>query len=174
VPSTPQTQIPCGNDKMGESCRHLFVIPEGNLRLFFALASTFVTAGAQLPEGAFLHRPSQIILPPGWFKSEESPGVDCSLQGIYVWTIDGVGTYVGRYTSITRPRRHYASIVMRLLNGQPYRKSKPDRFRRIHHALASAVKNGNRITLIILENPPADELNARERELIRQIGTLND
>jgi hypothetical protein len=46
-------------------------------------------------------------------------------------------------------------------------------FRRIHRELAEAVRQGRRVTLTILENPPEGELGRREQELIRERGTLN-
>jgi hypothetical protein len=59
------------------------------------------------------------------------------------------------------------------VNGLPYRKGKPDGFRRIHIELAQAVRSGRRIELIILENPPLADINRRERELIAERGSLN-
>jgi hypothetical protein len=91
----------------------------------------------------------------------------------YIWTIEDAGVYVGKYKNIHRPRREYRRNVERLLSGEPYRKNKPDKFRRIHHALANAVREGKRLTLTILENPLPENLNARERELILKIGNLN-
>jgi len=49
----------------------------------------------------------------------------------------------------------------------PYSKSKPDGFRRIHRALQSAHREGRTITLTILENVlDAADRNHRERALI--------
>ena len=100
-------------------------------------------------------------------------GVDPNRPGIYVWAIQGVGAYVGKYTWGTRPTRDYERNVRRLLAGKPYRLNKPDKWRKIHRALAAAVRDGRSIFLAILMNGSAEELQARERELIREIGTLN-
>ena len=100
-------------------------------------------------------------------------GVDLTRPGIYEWRIEGVGTYIGKYKSISRPQRAYARNVANLLAGRPYRKTKPDRFRAIHHALAEAVRRRCFVTLTILENAPPWEIDDRERKLIAERGTLN-
>jgi hypothetical protein len=101
-------------------------------------------------------------------------GVDLARPGIYEWQIDGVGTYIGKYKHISRPTRAYAMNVARLLAGRPYRKGKPDQFRRIHRALAEAVRCRRHVILTILENSTPLEINRRERELIvARGGTLN-
>ncbi len=59
------------------------------------------------------------------------------------------------------------------MKGDPYRKGKPDGFRRIHRELFAAVKNGRQIELHIIENVGKERINARELELIALRGTLN-
>lgn len=50
----------------------------------------------------------------------------------------------------------------------PYRKGNPDGFRKVHRALATAVLNGDRITLTLLRNVAADEdINDAERSSIQ-------
>jgi hypothetical protein len=100
-------------------------------------------------------------------------GVDLARPGIYEWTIEGVGTYIGKYKRISRPQRAYARNVANLLAGKPYRKSKPYQFRGIHHALAEAVRHRRHVTLTILENPAAWKIDSRELELIAERSTLN-
>ena len=115
------------------------------------------------------------VLPAKWFKFVVTDGVDCKQPGIYEWKIEAQGgqIYIGKYTRINRPRRAFAVNVAHILGGEPYRKCNPDGFRRIHHALAQAVRNGDTVTLTILENPPRHEINRREQELIAERGTLN-
>ncbi|MGE0684641.1 MAG: hypothetical protein AB7P69_27505 [Candidatus Binatia bacterium] len=100
-------------------------------------------------------------------------GVDLTRPGIYEWEIEGVGIYIGKYKRISRPQRAYARSVANLLANRPYRKSRQDRFRGIHHALADAVRQKRNVKLTILENPPAWKINSRELELIAERGTLN-
>lgn len=114
-------------------------------------------------------------LPADWFTFVVADGVDCKLPGIYEWRIDGRSdrTYIGKYTRISRPKRAYSLNVAHLLANEPYRKSSPKGFRRIHRALAEAKSQGCSITLTILENPPLAGINRREQELIGERGTLN-
>lgn len=114
-----------------------------------------------------------MTLADGWFQLELSDGATLEAPGIYEWSIEGVGTYIGKFRRKSRPIRHYHRNVKRLLDGLPYRLSNPDGFRHIHRELANAVTAGKVIVLTILENPDPAELNERERQLIRQRGTLN-
>ena len=93
--------------------------------------------------------------------------------GIYIWTIKGVGRYVGKYSSKRRPLSQYARNVHRILNQEPYRKNNPNGFRHIHRALVDALKKGLPIELIFFENVPLDTLRQREKELIAKMGELN-
>jgi hypothetical protein len=100
---------------------------------------------------------------------EIAEGVDPYQPGLYLWQIDGVDCYVGKYTRISRPTKHYSRNVQNLRAGKPYRKKNTDGFRRIHRALAIAVEAKKAIRLVILENvlKPRD-INAREREVINE------
>ncbi|MGQ3214770.1 hypothetical protein [Shinella sp.] len=108
-----------------------------------------------------------------WYTCEISSGVDVNLPGIYEWKIEGVGSYIGRYTRRSRPFKEYERNVLKLLNGRPYRPAKPDKFRAIHRALFAAHTEGRHITLIILENCAPSELNEREAVHIIDRGVLN-
>ena len=108
-----------------------------------------------------------------WFHIENACGVSWDKPGIYMWTIAGVGSYVGRYTRKRRPLREYALNVERLLDGRPYRKSKPNGFRHVHRELAKAARDRTEIILSVIENPPRDQILMRERKLIAKYGNLN-
>jgi hypothetical protein len=108
-----------------------------------------------------------------WCEYLVCEGVDQKKPGIYEWKIDGVGSYIGKYRRISRPTKHYRRNVIRLMNGDPYRKGKPAGFRRIHLELEKAVRENRRIELHILENVAVAEINVREAELIKLRGTLN-
>ena len=128
------------------------------------------------PTAAQVRMPQRLVsevLPAAWFTCVIAAGVACTKPGIYQWTIEGVGTYIGKFGRIRRPTKEYGRNVARLLAGLPYRLGKPDQFRAIHHALADAVRAGRVITLTILENAEPDEINRRERDLIAERGTLN-
>lgn len=94
---------------------------------------------------------------------------------IYMWEIrDSAGALVGRYvgkarTGADRPLKHYRRNVANLLAGKPYRKSKPDGYRRVHRALAEAEAKGLQITLRFLCNVGKDEdINEIEQRHIRE------
>jgi hypothetical protein len=115
-----------------------------------------------------------VKLPDDWYSLTITKGANRDLPGLYEFKIDGVGSYIGKYTNFSERCKLYRRNVCNLLNKKPYRKGKPDRFRRIHRELAEAVRAGKLIELIILENqPPGDRLNRREGELIMERGTLN-
>lgn len=112
-------------------------------------------------------------LPDGWYCYRVNDGVDTKKPGIYQWRIEGAGSYIGKYGRIRRPTKEYRRNLIRLLNSRAYRKANPGGYRRIHHELACAHREGRRIELIILENVCADKINEREGELIKLLGTLN-
>lgn len=114
-----------------------------------------------------------IILEREWFELIDD-GVDRSKCGIYRWEIAGAGVYIGKFGRVRRPLKEYGRNVTRLLNGNPYRRSKPDGFRRVHRELARAYQHRRKITLTLLENCDPSKIDAREDELIKLHGSLND
>jgi hypothetical protein len=111
-------------------------------------------------------------LPSNWYRYVVHDGVDTRKPGIYEWEIENSGSYIGKYTNISRPTRDYARHVLNLLNKRKaYRPQNPDGYRRIHRELIRAYLDNRTITLHILENPT--DANRRERELIAERGTLN-
>lgn len=119
-----------------------------------------------------LKRVPAITLRRGWYTY--LPGsVDRTRPGLYEWHIEGVGSYVGKYTRISRPEREYSRNLIKMLNGWPYRPKFPDKFRRIHCALRDGYDRGARITLTLLENVEPSDLSRREAELIAERGSLN-
>src|ERR1700720_2355970 len=89
-------------------------------------------------------------LPEGWYDLKINPGVDENHPGIYQWEIAGIGSYIGKYKRISRPKKRYGRNVSRILRGDPYWPSKRDGFRHIHRVLAAAYSAGLQITLTIL------------------------
>ena len=102
-------------------------------------------------------------------------GITLDAPGIYAWTIEGVGCYIGKFTRKSRPLREYDKNVHRLINGIAYRPQRPDGFRVVHRALAEALTNGTTIELRIISNENNGDLNALERYYIDTIawGGLN-
>ena len=108
-----------------------------------------------------------------FFAVEVAEGIDLDRAGIYQWTIDGIGTYVGQSRRIRKRLVEYPNNVRKLVLGLPYRKGKPDAFRHIHRQLAEARAGRLKVTFAVIENCSGDELNARERHWIALRGTLN-
>lgn len=108
-----------------------------------------------------------------WFSLVVEPGVDQKKPGIYEWNIQGVGSYIGKYTHISRPLKEYSRNVNRLLYKLHYRPKNPEGFRHIHRMLAEARVARTPITLILVENVEPARLNDREQKLIRTRGNLN-
>ncbi len=92
-----------------------------------------------------------------------SNGLDWELPGIYMWEIEGIGKYIGRYTAKRRPFNEYCNNIRKICQKQPYRPQKPDKFRLIHKALHNAMHDGHSITLSLLENVRRDALSEREK-----------
>lgn len=103
------------------------------------------------------------------------PNIDVTAPLIYMWEIRNdddeiLGRYVGKANGgEKRPTMHYNRNVNRLLQGRPYRNGK--KYRRIHIALADAVKAGHRISLSYLCNVSEDEnIFEVEQHYIREYG----
>jgi hypothetical protein len=116
----------------------------------------------------------EITLPDNWHDIIVVDGVHKHLPGIYEWQIEGRGSYIGKYTHISRPLKEYGRNVTKIVNGRPYRPANPDGFRYIHRELHAAHRECRKITLIILENGEPTQLGRREAELIAERGNLNN
>jgi hypothetical protein len=114
-----------------------------------------------------------LSLPEPWYTEVIVEGAKIDEPGLYEWEIAGRGCYIGKYKKIPRPRKEYVRNLRRLIKHLPYRLSNADGYRKIHHELARAHRDGIAITLTILKNPKPDEINAREQELIAERGNLN-
>jgi hypothetical protein len=114
-----------------------------------------------------------IVLPTEWYHyCEALTGIDTSKPGLYEWQIEGKGSYIGKFTHISRPKNEYGRNLTRILNNKPYRRGKPDGFRRIHRELRDAFNEGRWIKLIILQNA-GEDINRLEQALIAERGNLN-
>lgn len=110
-----------------------------------------------------------------WNHLENKEPVNPARPLIYKWEIHNIdGSLVGRYVGQSkggakRPDTQYRRNVENLLDGKPYRKGKPDGYRRVHRALAKAVKCGHRITLQFLCNVEQDQdINEIELRCIQE------
>jgi hypothetical protein len=61
--------------------------------------------------------------------------VDPARPLIYAWRVAGELVYVGKAKDGEhRPRTGYRRTIVNLLDGKPYRKGNPDKYRHIHRA----------------------------------------
>jgi hypothetical protein len=104
----------------------------------------------------------------GWY-TRQIPAADLPLAGIYLWTIVGVGVYVGQAQRLQSRLRQYPNNVRKLLKGMPYRKGKPDDYRVIHRELAKAHAAETSVIVSILETCDPTSLNERERYWINRL-----
>jgi len=110
--------------------------------------------------------PGSLTLPLDWCTPIVAPGVDLAKPGIYKWEIEGDGVYIGKYSKASRPTREYRRNVIRILNEK--KSHHPDgSFRRVHEALAQAVRDKRKITLTILANADKADLNRTEQQFIQ-------
>lgn len=112
------------------------------------------------------------------FNQPHQPDIDVNAPLIYLWEItDAAGQIVGRYVGkaeggAKRPTRAYEANVNRLLEERPYRTKGRD-YRRVHQALATAVRAEHSITLRYLCNvSPDEDIYAVEQHYIRAYGCL--
>lgn len=109
----------------------------------------------------------------------EPENFDISLPYAYRWeifTVSGerAGVYIGIAgrngppVGYSRTRRYWTNVE-NLLAGRPYASNPGRPYRKVHNALANAVKAGQRIVLTYLQNPADGErLDELERRLIRE------
>lgn len=109
-----------------------------------------------------------------WITFHLPPDTDLSGAGIYFWEV-GADTYVGKAARLDGRLREYINNVRKIEHELPYRKSKPDRFREVHLALAEAKRGGLPVHWRVLETcPPGPPLLERERHWIAALSpTLN-
>lgn len=105
----------------------------------------------------------------------QAQDVDVHRPLIYMWEIrDASGALTGRYVGkasagAERPLKQYSRNVANILNGKPYRKQKPDGYRKVHQALAQAQRLGHTVQLIFLCNvSPGEDIDEVERHWIRE------
>ena len=99
------------------------------------------------------------------------PGVNAEKPCIFIFFIDGKGTYVGK-SSGKNPtyswQKRYSARVQGIIDRKPYHGDPNKNYRPIHYALFEALKEKLRVTLIILENGKGDALIER-RKVIKAV-----
>lgn len=100
---------------------------------------------------------------------------------IYMWTIHDkndslIGVYVGKSKDgAERPLKRYKANVKKMVEGKPYKKKYPDRFRQVHHALKNAMQNEHLIKLHFIHSVAIDEnINDEEQRCIKEHDAKGD
>jgi hypothetical protein len=99
---------------------------------------------------------------------------ECELRlhtpGIYEWIAADLGVYIGQYTNPSRPVKDYKRNVLKLKNGEAYRKNNRDGFRDIHRKLFEVYSDPTKkATVKILENHPDKKVrNVLEQNWIKK------
>jgi hypothetical protein len=106
-----------------------------------------------------------------WFVRDIADHVDLAGPGIYAWRVGGVVVYVGKASKLRSRLREYRNNVRKIADGRPYRRGKPEDFRRVHRALAEARASGRPAVFTVIESClPGCDLLARERYWISELG----
>lgn len=114
------------------------------------------------------------------FTQSEQPEIDIKAPLIYLWKISNaagkvVGWYVGKAEGgAKRPTQDYVNNVNKLLKKEAYHIQGRD-YRRVHNAMADAVRDGHLISLRYLCNvSPDEDIYAVEQHYIREYGALGN
>jgi len=105
------------------------------------------------------------LLRDNWFLQDIPASINLEKPGIYEWRIGGAEpcVSVGQSKRLKGRAREYVNNIRKMVNGLPYRKGKPTKFRAVHHGLRKGHDNGLPITFTVLENCDEAFLNEREQ-----------
>jgi hypothetical protein len=90
-------------------------------------------------------------------------GVDPDSPLLYRITIGGNLSYVGCANSARRPQKAYKRNLQRMIDGQPYRKNKPDGFRLVHRRMFEAIQRGEDVVIDLIRNVAKNDKFIEER-----------
>jgi hypothetical protein len=95
---------------------------------------------------------------------ENPHGVDLDQAGIFEITVRGVdGSYIVRSMRLSRGVNRYKNNIHKILNNRAYNESNPHGFREIHKTVKRAINSKHSVTITLLENCDAEDLNQRRR-----------
>jgi hypothetical protein len=106
-------------------------------------------------------------LKPEWYRLTIDPSVDMEAAGVYQWSIEGVGLYVGKAKILRKRLPAYPNNVRRMLENLPWHGNPSKKYREIHHALRQAYETQTPVTVTVLETCDPSVRVARERHWIR-------
>lgn len=98
-----------------------------------------------------------------WYTVDRGPSVDLSEAGIYQWSIEGTGVYIGKAKVLRKRILAYPRNVRRMLEGKPWHGNPEKNYREIHHALRQAHDAGTPVIVSVLEVCDPTIRSERER-----------
>ena len=89
------------------------------------------------------------------------------MAGVYQWSIEGVGVYVGKAKVLRDRLRAYPRNVLAMIEGRSWHGNPAREYRAIHKALREAHDAETLVTVTVLEVCDPDIRAERERHWIR-------
>ena len=102
-----------------------------------------------------------------WFSPPDNPAEDMGAAGIYQWSIEDVGVYVGKAKVLRKRLRAYPRNVLAMIENRPWHGNSAKEYRTIHKALREAHDAGTLVTVTVLEVCDPRVRTDRERHWIR-------
>jgi hypothetical protein len=108
-----------------------------------------------------------LTLRDNWYHRTEDPSINMDAAGVYQWTIEGRGVYVGKAKVLRKRLPAYPRNVLAMLQGRHWHGNPAKKYRAIHEALREACDLGKSVTVTVLENCDASVRAQRERHWIK-------
>jgi hypothetical protein len=102
-----------------------------------------------------------------WYQQTTDPSVNMNAAGVYQWSIEGVGLYVGKAKVLRTRLRDYPRNIRAMLEGRYWHGNPAKDYRDIHIALRAAYDNETPVVVTVLENCDPAIRSEREQYWIR-------
>jgi hypothetical protein len=102
-----------------------------------------------------------------WYQQTTDLSVNMNAAGVYQWSIEGVGLYVGKAKVLRERLRDYPRNVRGMLEGRFWHGDPLKKYRDIHRALRAAYDNETPVFVTVLENCDPTIRSEREQYWIR-------
>jgi hypothetical protein len=101
-----------------------------------------------------------------WYRREIDPSTNLDAAGVYQWSIEGVGVYVGKAKKLRTRLSAYPRNVLAMLEGRSWHGDATKDYRQIHHKLRAAYETGKVVMVTVLETCEPEVRANRERHWI--------
>lgn len=102
-----------------------------------------------------------------WFRLAIDTFINMNDAGVYQWSIEGVGVYVGKAKVLRTRLPAYPRNVLAMIENRPWHGNPARKYRDIHNALRKAHDAGTFVTVTVLETCDPSVRAERERHWIR-------